>query len=277
MKETEINLPGFTTELHPDDRPSIGVFGPEGVGKTHFGITMPTPIGVIALDKKCKRTTEAVAQELGILGKVYVNKKPIVSDLDCIRMAMMEDDTVEQSKEVEEETKGFYRGVMNRVYDFGGNLAKTEAIQSVLVDTGSQLWQWILFKHFGRTTKIMPRDRGWANQDMIDFFSMFRGKNLCVLHRAKERWKKTGKVVKGEPEMAPSGEMEPDGFRHMGTQLTANLELYAERNKMGTDKFRCRVLKCQTNPEVEGKELGEYGVEGEDVTWDNVMVVLGIE
>ena len=60
-----IVIPGCTTSITADDKPAVGVFGAESVGKTRFAATAPQPIGLIPLDKKSKRTFELIGREMG--------------------------------------------------------------------------------------------------------------------------------------------------------------------------------------------------------------------
>jgi len=86
-----ISIPGTTMDLTPDDKPAIGLFGLETVGKTRCSATAPDPIGLIALDKKSKRTFQEIANKLG--KKVVVNSKPLMTDKEAVRMAVISGDT----------------------------------------------------------------------------------------------------------------------------------------------------------------------------------------
>ena len=267
MKSKEITIPGFSSDLTPDDRPCLSVFAQEGCGKTRLAATMPDPIGLLALDKKSKRTMEAVANEFG--KRVIANSKPFISDKEAISMAM-EDDV--------EKVKKLYAAVYGRILEDGMKLADHADIASIVVDTNSQLFEYILFSHFGRRTQIKPTSRGAANQDMIDFVNALRSKNVLLIHRAKEVWKSTGKTDRsGEAIKEPSGKFESDGFKNIGGFCTATLEL--TNNKKATSlesKFRVKVQTCQTNSMLEGQDLQDYGVSGEEITWPNLMTALGI-
>lgn len=285
MKQTNINIAGFSYQPIPDDKPSVGGFGLEGTGKTRFGCTMPHKdgvIGLLAIDKKSKRTFQQMAEQMDV--PYVANTKPFISDNDLMRMAILSQDDTDDSEKKQDKVKAFYKGVVDSVFEAGGKLASSSSVESTVVDTGSQLFQWILFKHFGRTTKIPPIGRGPINQDMIDFVNMMRTKNSYFIHRASELWKDTGRKDKqGNAIKEPSGRYEPDGFRGIGAHLTVNLEFVNKAvgavDRQNGDalgkKFRVKVHKCQTNALLEGMDLVEYGLSGEEITWENLMTVIG--
>ncbi len=269
-----ISIPGTTTDLAPDDKPAIGCFGLEGTGKTRFAATSPGPIGLVALDKKSKRTFRDIANQLGV--KVVVNEKPMMTDKEAITMAMIDGDLDPKDKKLVMET---YAAVVKRVIDLSMAYAGHPDIQTIVVDTCSQLFDWILFSHFGRRNQIAPTSRTAPNQDMIDYVNALRSKNLVLIHRAKEIWKATGQYDKqGNAIKEPSGKYEQEGYKHIGGFLTANLELTSKHTK--TDdlsiKFRCKVVTSQSNCLMEGQDLHDYGISGESITWDNIITILGL-
>ncbi len=270
----EILIPGCTMDLVADDHPALGIFGSEGSGKTRLAATAPGPIGLLALDKKSKRTFVEIAGELG--RKVIVNTKPIMTDREAVEIAMTEGDSQAGLAKI----KTLYTDVVKRVFDLGMKFAEHPDIASVVVDTNSQFFDWILFSHFGRRNQIQPTSRGAANQDMIDFVNAMRSKNLVLIHRSKEMWKATGATDKeGKPVKEPSGKFEQDGFKNIGAFLTLNVELTSKRIKTEKleDKFRVKVVTCQSRAMLEGHDLAEYDIMGEAITWDNLMMVTGVE
>ncbi len=268
-----ITIPGCTAKLIPDDKPAIGVFGLEGTGKTRFAATAPGPIGLIALDKKSKRTFQEIASKRGV--EVISNEKPFISDKDAIEMAITSGDDPKGLAKI----KATYTSALTAIFDMTMAFAAHKEVQTVVVDTTSQLFEMILFSHFGRRNQIQPTSRGAANQDMIDFVNALRCKNLVLIHRSKEIWKPTGALDRqGQQIKEPSGKFEQEGFKHIGGFLTANLELTSK--KMKTDdlsvKFHAKVITSQSACLMEGQDLDEYGINGEDITWDNVVTVLGL-
>lgn len=280
----QIIIPNTTTLLTADDRPAISVFGDEVTGKTRFALTMPPPIGYVAIDKKAKRTMELLVDELGLKNLVHVNSAPFMTNKQMRELAMMTD------AEAEAKSKAVYLEVTNAVWDMAFAFAEHPDIQSIVVDRNSQLFDWVLFSYHGRKTKIDPKTgRATPNQWMIDFINMCRTKNLLLIHGNSEIWKDTGKFdTRGEKIQEPSGKFKQDGFKNIGSFVLANLEMISnkltamDRSELDEEgqlakKFRVKVHTCQTNSLLEGVDLDSVGVSGKEITWNNVMTALAVE
>lgn len=278
MKQTNIQIAGFTDDTRPTDKPAICIFGEENVGKTRLACTAPSDNGIIgymALDKNAKRTIDEYKSANSGL-HILVNKEPLLSHKEAIQMARL-DSTVEADLT---KLKQVYGDVVKRCFEFGMKLAEHPDIESIVTDTASQLNDWIIFSHFGRKNQIKPTSRGAANQDMIDFINALSAKNVVLIHRAQEIWKDIGAKDKdGNSIQAPCGKFKPDGFSKIGGFVTAVFELTAKRTKTDKleSKYRVKVVTCKGNTLLEGQDLGdEYGVCGEEITWPNLMNAIGV-
>lgn len=272
-----IKIEGFSSDCSPTDKPALCIFGEENVGKTRCACTAPSEggaIGYLALDKNAKRTIQEY-KEMHPELNVIVNKDPMLSHQEAIKLAML-DSTVPAELD---KIKTSYTAVLKRTFEFGMALAAHPDVESIVVDTTSQLNDWIIFSHFGRKNQIKPTSRGAANQDMIDFINALSTKNVVLIHRAAEIWKDTGATDKeGNKIQAPSGKFKPDGFAKIGGFVTAVIELTAKRTKLDdlAMKYRAKVVTCKGNTLLEGQDLHEYGVSGSDITWDNIMTAIGL-
>ncbi len=269
-----IAIPGCTMDLRPNDKPSFNIYGAEGSGKTRFAATAPGPIGLLQLDKKARRTFHEIAGELGT--DVIVNEKPFMSDKDAITMALTDGDSDPKALAL---IKTTYTDVVKRVLETALVFAGHPDIQTVVIDTCSQLFDWILMSYFGRRNQISPLSRSGPNQDLIDLINALRSRNLVLIHRAKEIWKPTGQYDKqGNAIKEPSGKYESDGFRHVGGYVTATIELTNKRVKTAelANKFRAKIITSQSNCLMEGQDLHDYGISGEAITWDNIITILGL-
>ncbi len=280
MKEKTIQIEGFTYNSTPDHKPAICVFGPENCGKSRFGCTAPHDeglIGWLALDKNSKESVDRYKKQTGA-NHIMVNAQPFMSHAEAIKVAMEE--KVEKTKEI-------YTGIVTRIFEQGMRLAGHKDIESIVVDDGSLLFDSILFSHFGRRNQIESFQRGAANNDFIDFVNALGAKNLVMICRGIEVWADTGEIDKttGRKKQGPTDKLKPEGFGKIGKFMTTVLELSAKRKKPSTedraealrDKYRCRVVTCKGNTLMEGQDLAEYGVAGEDITWENVMTAIGVE
>lgn len=274
MKVKQIQIEGCTTDTTPKDKPAMCVFGDENVGKTRFGCTMPNEgaIGFIVLDKNTKRTIDEYKRKNH--ANILVPDKPFVSDKQALELAVWDS----SSAAGQEKIRLAYTGIVDRIIEFAARLGGHPDVESVAVDT-SQLFDYILFSHFGRRVQIESFTRGPANQDLIDIVNALQFKNLCMMNRSSEIWKDTGEIDKqGKKKQAPSGKFKPDGFGKIGSFMTVVLELTAKRSK-GLDfeeKYRAKVSTCKGNTLLEGTDLHEYGVSGEAITWENVLTAIGL-
>jgi hypothetical protein len=275
MKQTIIE--GFTYDSTPDAKPAICVFGEENVGKSRFGCTAPHDdglIGWLALDKNSKAQVDDFKRLNGGENYIVVNQKPFISHTESVKIAM-EDDP--------KKTKALYKPIVEAVFKAGMALVGHSGVESIVVDDGSQLFDFILFSHFGRRNQIESYMRGAPNNDFIDFVNALSSKNLVMICRGQDIWADTGEVDKdGKKKQAPTGKLKPEGFGKIGKFMTCVLELTARRKKPTSEdhakalkeKYHCRVVTCKGDTLLEGQDLDTFGVCGEDITWENVMAVL---
>ena len=279
----EIKIAGFSTDTSPDDKPAVCVYGLENVGKTKFGCTVPHDDGVIgylALDKNTKRTVDKYREAWGL--PLLINARPFMTDKDSIALATLDSEKPAELKEIKQR----YTDVVKRITEAGVALAENKDVESIVLDTGDQFFDMILFSHFGRRNQIESYQRGASNQDMIDFVGAMRTKNFCFICRAAEIWKDTGEVDKqGRKKQAPTDKYKPAGFGKIGGFMTVTCELIArvvgsadaESDDALAKKYRVRVHHCKGNTLLEGQDLHEYGVSGEAITWSNLMTAVGLE
>lgn len=233
----EIKLPGFTSTIKADDALAISVFGEHGCGKTRFAITAPDPIGFVPLDRKARKTVELTAKAL--------HKTVLMPTADFIRvenplkLAIME----------EKAAREYYRRHVDAVKEAAFKLYGHPDIRTVVIDTGTQLWEDILFANYGRNQRVMPRDRGPANQEMMDLLNVLSGKNLIITHKAAEIWRND----------KPTGKFRASGFPHIGYSVNAEILLECdEDNEPDEDGtyagyFKLFVHHCQANPMIQNK------------------------
>ena len=271
----QVKIQGFTDNANSDFRPAICVHGIENTGTTRFGTTAPGLIGWIAIDRNSKTIVEEQKEKNKL--DILVNKDPYISHKDAIRIALIENP---------DETKKIYSEAVKRIFDDCMKLADHPDVESIVLDRASQIFDYILFSHFGRRNQIETFQRGAPNQDMIDLISALGSKNLVLACKSAEVWADTGEVDKsGKKKQAPTGRMKPDGFGKIGQFVTATIELTAKRGKLtGEDeeeklaqKYKCKIVHCKNNVLLEGQDLSEWGVCGEAITWSNVLSVIGVE
>ncbi len=248
MKEIKLD-PGFTTSIQADDKLAIGLYGEQGTGKTRFSITTPDPIGVIPLDRKTRATVQRISQELG--KTVVMPTADFIRVENPMKMAMLPP-SCGKSVEIKLTDPApkyccaihYYRWHVNRIKAATYTLYNNRAIRSIVIDTGTQLWEDILFAHFGRSERVMPRDRGPANQEMIEFLNCLSGKHLILTHKARQIWKND----------KPTNRFDWAGFPHLGYHTNVIAEMRCDETKEAGDdnRFTLSMVLCQDNPDIQG-------------------------
>ena len=255
---------------------SVASFGVWGTGKSRFAGTFPSPIGAVLLDRKSRYSISKAADEFG--------KTILVPDVELIRVgnpmkvAMLPDycnkflDLPFGAPEPGCCAMHFYRWHVNRVKEAAFRFAEMPDSQcrSIVIDTGSQLAEDMLYANYGRTLKIMPRDRGAYNQEMRNFLNGISSKHFLLTHQAKEIWKGEGDNAK------PSGEYRRKGWTDLGYNVNVEIEHYRASKRDAVDGIEegeslVDVTMSQTNPSLHG-EAGARLLFGEAITFQNLAL-----
>ena len=179
----------------------IASHGKQRTGKTHFASTLPSTVGIVPLDRNTRWT---MAREIEASGS-----KVVIPEQDFIRAAA----ELGRRNLPEDKSADAYRKHLDGIKDVLYQMYESDAIASVCIDTGTDMWESILFAYFGRTSKIMPRDRGAANSEMVTLLNMC-GKHLLVTHRSTEIWAND----------KPTGTFKLSGYAHISYCVTVCVE-----------------------------------------------------
>lgn len=266
-------------ELSGDEHDKVGVgsFGQQGTGKTNFGASFPDPIGVVPLDRKTRYTIAKAAQLLG--KKVILPKDDLIRVTNPMQLAMMPDDCGKSLKprygsaQPQCCTIHYYRWHVNRVKETAFRLAEMpdSKCKSIVVDTGSQLSEDMLFANYGRSQKIMPRDRGAYNQEMIDFLNSISNKHFLITHKAREIWSGDGANAK------PTGAFRAKGFTDIGYYVSVEIEHYRGKKAVVKEDgsrwlpFYLDIRQCQANAALVGEK---QVLEDEMITFANLATLI---
>lgn len=194
-------------------------FGWDKVGKTHFGLTMPSPILGMYLDPG---GTEGVAQKF-LRGDDGFPKK----DIRQIQYRFNKKfDDQDKAKEMRDQW----------IEDYQHALTIARSIQWDETET----WELFRFAEFGRESDLQ-REYGPLNgmyrgliQDAFDV-----GVNLQLIQKVKTKW------VKGQS----TDEIEPVGFKQAGNIVQVSLE----HTWSHADGFQVCIVNCRQNTEVWGE------------------------
>lgn len=246
---------GFTDDTSPDGKPCVGIVGLESVGKTRLAALAPDPQGWIVTDRKTRDTVDAIKAEFG--KTIIMNKEDYVGQKDALVMAVSED----HNKAIK-----LYTEVQKRITDQAMQLASHPDIQTIVIDSGSTLCDYITFSHFGRKTGVgMARNWGPPKQDLKDLLAALKYKTLVLTLRAKEVWK----------DDKPTGKYSWEGLTNLGYEMNVVVNLRGDRKLRTVDgekepwqnRFALSVMQCQFNKATE--DVPELLV-GSDIDWENL-------
>ena len=226
------------------DKLAVGSFGHAGSGKTELIASALTlgNVGVVPLDRKTRRTLAKAQEKYAKYGhKIFFPPEDFIRHMKPMELALLKPEAAME----------YYAKHVAKIQDAIFSLAERADIAVIGIDSGTQLWEDIMFKHFGRAQRIMPRDRGPANQDMRDILNSCQDKHLIITHQANEIWRND----------KPTGKFDWGGWSKLDYYTNVIVEhTYEERN----GKYGLTVRLCQDRPDLIGDEI----LQGEDITFE---------
>lgn len=204
-------------------------YGPEKVGKSHFGFSAPGPIAVQSFDIGL----EGVVEKFVKAGK----------DIRAISYEFDKDDC----------TQGAAVAIRDQfIKDFQVAL---QVARTIIWDTETELWEVFRYAEFDAMSDA-PKNYVQLNARYRDLIQQAydTGVNLQLIQKVKEKWKTVqGTDRNGRPvdKPYPSGEMEPTGFKEAGYIVQANFRHSWEKER----GFVIDVLNCRQNMAVSGESF----------------------
>lgn len=245
-----IQIKGYVSNPPADDAIALAIFGEQGSGKTRFACTAPAPIGFIPLERKSRRTAQKMAEELDV--QILMPEQDFIRTGNPMKLAVLpvecnkkkDVDFRKPAKEYECCSKHYYRWHVDRIKGAAFELYDHPDIHTIVIDSGTQLWEDMLFAEFGRSQRIMPRDRGSVNQEMTDLLNALSGKHLIITHHSTQIWKND----------KPTDRYDAKGFAHIGYHVNGTVEFVNDPSKGEDDegRFYINVPLCQANPDIQG-------------------------
>jgi hypothetical protein len=222
------------TEPSPTELPRLllATDGPQKSGKTHFALTAPGPIGLINFDLGLE----------GMIDKFYAKNKTI--GVKTIRIP--EKLTQDNAKECYKEFKTTY-----------DKLLASPQVRTVVVDTGTDLWDIMRMASLGALEKIPPMKYKSVNQDYKQLIRRAYdspGKNLILIHKISELYKSMGKTSSNGNDVQEwdGVSMKRDGFKQTGYLIQANLSHRWDKVK---GQSITEVLDCRMDMALAGQEF----------------------
>lgn len=265
---TDNKIPGFSRDFSGREGLCLGAFGAEGVGKTRFCVSAgewarehnKTP-GWIVCDRKTRKTVREVCAELD-LPMPYINNEDFISQKESLEIAVLDRES--------EDTKvqKIYVEIYRKLLKAAQALAADPSIEPIIFETGTQLWDWISFSHFGRKQGV-GKSRVWgpAKQDWTDLMDALSHKATLITFWERDAYK-------GEER---AGYTKPDGPPHLGFTTTSIVRLNQDRtmklaeDQTYIDRFSLDVYESQDN---KGLETVDGVLRGSDITYKNLVGML---
>lgn len=260
MASQQRKLPeGFDRTFSMQEKPCIGIFGPGYNGKTRLCATagewaaaQGTTPGWLVLDRKTRQTVKAICDEMGI-DPPLMNSKDFISAGDALKLANSDDEDV---------TKKAYGSAFDRVTEAASALAVLDYIDPIIVDSGTELWDWIGYARLGRREGKLARYWGPSKRDWKDFFEALKHKTVLITFWARAEFKNdkaTDRTIVDGPPMVE--------------YTTTSLVRLRKDEKAKTDdtKYQLDLVQSIDNKAL---ELTDGLLTGESITFANLMSLL---
>lgn len=213
----------------------------ERKGKTHFALTAPGPIGYVALDLNAENVAVKAQQQ----GKAIK-----FADFSRGKFA---------APMVGKPDVNFHVNRWKAINETLLSLAEDSNIRSIVVDTGTQLYEDIRMYKLGKLTQVMPHHYGPVNDELRALIQTLNGsgKHLIVTHKydkeyKNDKWDGKSYARKGWSDMAYQCQI---NLRHECEMVKEDREEEIEQGRTVRPQFCTVVEDCNQNPLLKGLEL----------------------
>jgi hypothetical protein len=244
-----IKLPGFTSVADSTATAYVTlVYGEESTGKSRLGIQLPKPQAVIASDPKTIDLVKKSVTEFG-----FTDDDVIISQNMSRLSSVMDIQTTfrntadMQSAKHAQETMSAYRDHVNKLKSMVLAVARHKTIRGLLLDSGTIIYDDILYANFGRTNQIEPKFRPVANREFMDLLEIMsdartsdgRRKHLIVTARSQSIYENN----------EPTGRYKAEGCSKIGYYIKNAVELQELKSLSQRTMLNAamRPRKCPSN------------------------------
>jgi len=217
---------------------SICSEGKERQGKTHFAYSAPGPIGAIVLDRNNENVAIKAQREGRDIRIADFTQGKWVAPL------------------VGKPNANFHIERWKAIHDACLMLANDKQIRSIVIDTGTQLYEDIRMAMLGKLVQVMPHQYGPVNDAMRSLIQTLNtsGKHIIITHKIDKEYKNDKWDGKS---------YERKGWKDMSFQcqmaLRHECEMLREQQDDGSvnvrPQFLTRIIDCNQNPMLKGMEL----------------------
>lgn len=213
----------------------------ERKGKTGFSLTAPGPIGFVALD----RNAENVAIKAQQLGKTIQ-----FADFTRGKYAAPIVGAPQPNFHVNR-----WKSINETLLMFAGD----SAIRSIVIDTGTQLYEDIRMALLGKLTQVMPHQYGAVNDELRKLIQTLNtsGKHLIVTHKLdkeykNDKWDGKSYERKGWKDLSYQCQI---NLRHECEMVKESDPDMIEQGRLIRPQFCTIIEDCNQNPMLKGLEL----------------------
>lgn len=225
----------------PEPVLSLSTEGRERNGKTDFSLTAPGPIGFIALDSNAENVAKK-AQKRG--------KEIRFADFTKGKYA---------APLVGKPSPNFHTDRWKAIHDAIHSLMEDKSIRSIVVDTGTQLYEDIRLARLGKLVQVLPHQYGPVNDELRSLIQQLKhsGKHLIVTHKLgkeykNDKWDGKSYERKGWSDMAFQCHM---SLRHDCVMVKEEDENRLNEGHTTRPQFSTLIVDCNQNPLLKGIEL----------------------
>lgn len=258
---TQLEYETLDTTADYQEKFALACYGDAGSGKTRLLATAPGIVGVVPLNRKTKQTVVETAK--------FFDKRIVLPKFDLIRSAnAMRTANLPPScgKTI---AVDIYRDQPMCCAIHNGRWACDRTKQAALdmkgkcdsigIDGFDIFTEDMLTAHYGRTERIMPKDRGTVNKEMIEFLGELSDRHLVLTMGQKEVWRND----------KPTGEFDWAGWKHLNYHVNCIVHMkvredYDEDNPKHTHRWSLTVIMSQARASL-------MGVAGVDLLTDTMI------
>lgn len=245
VKARSLRDTSFTeTEDTVKQRLIVAIDGETGSGKNRLAFSFPDPIAFLSFDPNYAKTLKEARQQWK--KRIYRASyslpviKPDGRNADSIANAAGD--------------------LWDKVaVDFMGAI-RDPKVQTIIVDTATELFELIKLAIYGKTVQVMQRDLGHAYASYRQFIREAESsdKNLVLIHKMKDEYKQdksTGNRIRA-------------GYKDTAYSVTTEVLMEKNPEEPFPDRYHCRIHKCHLRPEIEFDGDGNGELTGDMITFD---------
>lgn len=227
----------------------IAIDGETGTGKNKLAFSFPDPIAFLSFDPNYAKTLqEARKSRKRILRAAYTLPviKPDGRNADAI--ASVAGDLWDKV-----------------AVDFMGAV-RDPKVQTIIVDTATELFELIKLAIYGKTVQVMQRDLGHAYATYRQFIREVESsdKNLVLIHKMKDEYKQdksTGNRIRA-------------GYKDTAYSVTTEVLMEKCPEEPFPDRYHARIMKCHLRPEIEWDGAGNGELLGDMISFEALQAMV---